>query len=65
MIGAIISAGGLVLSSYASDIVTLILGYSVVTGIGFGCMYLPSIVIVPKYFIKYRQVTLLLFSINT
>jgi len=58
MIGAIISAGGLVLSSYASDIVTLILGYSVVTGIGFGCMYLPSIVIVPKYFIKYRSLAI-------
>ena len=45
------SFGGLMISSNAENMVTLVVGYSVVTGIGFGLMYLPSVVIVPKYFL--------------
>ena len=52
MLGALLSAPGLLISSHSSSILTLILGYSVITGVGFGLMYLPSIVIVPKYFTR-------------
>ena len=55
-VGALVSCLGLVMASYATTIPTLVLGYSVVTGIGFGLMYLPSVVIVPKYFVtKHRS----------
>lgn len=50
MVGAVISACGLLLASFATDIWTLLLGYSVITGMGFGLMYLPSVVIVSKHF---------------
>lgn len=54
MVGAIISAAGVLGASYAVGIKTLILCYSVVTGLGFGLMYLPSIVIVSQHFTKRR-----------
>ena len=59
-------AGGLVsalgLASTASSIPGLIIAYSVVTGVGFGLLYLPSVVIVPKYFVhKHRQLDFLLY----
>jgi len=53
--GGLVSALGLGLASTASSIPGLILAYSVVTGVGFGLLYLPSVVIVPKYFVhKHR-----------
>jgi len=55
MVGAVISSAGLVVASYASDIWTLLLGYSVISGLGFGLMYLPSVVIVSKHFIVRRS----------
>jgi len=55
MVGAIISAAGVLGASYAVGIKTLILCYSVVTGLGFGLMYLPSIVIVSQHFTRRRS----------
>ena len=56
--GGLVSALGLGLASTASSIPSLILSYSVVTGVGFGLLYLPSVVIVPKYFIhKHRYIS--------
>ena len=55
--GGLISALGLGLASVSASIPGLIIAYSVVTGVGFGLLYLPSVVIVPKYFThKHRQV---------
>eukprot|EP00090_Calanus_glacialis_P022504 TRINITY_DN34735_c0_g1_i1.p1 TRINITY_DN34735_c0_g1~~TRINITY_DN34735_c0_g1_i1.p1 ORF type:complete len:351 (+),score=92.74 TRINITY_DN34735_c0_g1_i1:27-1055(+) len=48
------SAIGVLGASYAVGIKTLILCYSVVTGLGFGLMYLPSIVIVSQHFTTRR-----------
>jgi len=55
MCGAVISACGLLIASFATDIWALILGYSLVTGIGFGLMYLPSVIIVSKHFLARRS----------
>jgi len=55
IVGAVIAAGGLLLASFASDIWILLLGYSVITGIGFGLMYIPSVVIVAKHFFVRRS----------
>eukprot|EP00092_Neocalanus_flemingeri_P039693 GFUD01043225.1.p1 GENE.GFUD01043225.1~~GFUD01043225.1.p1 ORF type:complete len:450 (+),score=115.12 GFUD01043225.1:98-1447(+) len=55
MVGAVISAAGLLVASYATGIWTLLLGYSVITGLGFGLMYLPSVVIVSKHFLVRRS----------
>eukprot|EP00092_Neocalanus_flemingeri_P032823 GFUD01035699.1.p1 GENE.GFUD01035699.1~~GFUD01035699.1.p1 ORF type:complete len:463 (+),score=142.43 GFUD01035699.1:137-1525(+) len=54
MVGSVLSAVGVLGASYAVGIKTLILGYSVVTGLGFGLMYLPSIVIVSQHFTTRR-----------
>ena len=55
--GGLVSALGLGLASVSASIPGLIIAYSVVTGVGFGLLYLPSVVIVPKYFThKHRQV---------
>lgn len=54
-IGALISAVGLLLASFATGIWTLIVCYSIVCGVGFGLMYLPSIVIVSKHFLTKRS----------
>merc|ERR1719186_2027603 len=54
MVGSVLSAVGVLGASYAVGIKTLILCYSVVTGLGFGLMYLPSIVIVAQHFTTRR-----------
>ena len=55
IIGAIIAAGGLLLASFSSDMWILLLSYSIITGIGFGLMYIPSVVIVSKHFLVRRS----------
>jgi len=54
MVGSVLSSLGVLGASYAVGIKTLILGYSVVTGLGFGLMYLPAIVIVSQHFTTRR-----------
>merc|ERR1712142_328926 len=54
IIGAIIAAGGLLLASFSSDMWILLLSYSIITGIGFGLMYIPSVV-VSKHFLVRRS----------
>jgi len=54
IIGSIVAAVGLLGASFAVGIKTLILCYSVITGMGFGLMYLPSIVIVSQHFTARR-----------
>jgi len=54
MVGSVIAGAGVFGASYCTGIKTLILGYSIVTGIGFGLMYLPAIVIVSQHFTTKR-----------
>jgi len=54
IIGAIIAAGGLALSMFATSITYLFFSVGVCTGFGFGLIYLPAIVSVSMYFEKKR-----------
>ena len=54
MSGAAMAALGLLAASYVDNIPLLILFYSVLTGLGFGLMYIPSIVSCVPYFTKNR-----------
>jgi len=54
ILGAIIAAGGLALSMFATSITYLFLSVGVCTGFGFGLIYLPAIVSVSMYFEKKR-----------
>lgn len=52
--GSVVAAAGFVLGSFATNLDILILTYGVLGGLGFGMMYLPSIVTVGYYFEKKR-----------
>jgi len=52
--GAILAAGGLALSCAATSIVILYFTVGILTGLGFGLIYLPAIVSVSIYFEKKR-----------
>lgn len=54
ILGAIIAAGGLALSMFATSITYLFFSVGVCTGFGFGLIYLPAIVSVSMYFEKKR-----------
>lgn len=53
--GSILSTSAFVLSRFATNYWQLYLTFGVLGGIGFGCMYLPSIVILSTYFSKKRS----------
>merc|ERR1712130_182527 len=55
ILGAVLAALGIFAASFTTSIVTFILCYSVITGIGFGLMYIPSIVIVSRHFVARRS----------
>ena len=55
LLGSLLSCAGLLLASLAQSITALILSYSLLTGLGFGLMYLPSVVIPSKYFTRRRS----------
>uniref|UniRef100_A0A8R1HUQ4 MFS domain-containing protein n=1 Tax=Caenorhabditis japonica TaxID=281687 RepID=A0A8R1HUQ4_CAEJA len=54
--GSIVSTTAFLLSRYVDAAWQLYLLFGVLGGIGFGCMYLPSIVILSTYFSKRRSV---------
>ncbi|CAD5118412.1 DgyrCDS7122 [Dimorphilus gyrociliatus] len=54
IIGALIASMGFFVCVYSNNINTMIFTYGVLGGVGFGLMYLPSIVIVNFYFDKKR-----------
>ena len=55
LLGAALSSSGLLLASLARDIQTLVLSYSLLAGLGFGLMYLPSVVLPSKHFTRRRS----------
>jgi len=55
MLGALVSSVGLLVASFATDILTLFFGYSIVTGLGFGLMYLPACCIPSQHFTRRRS----------
>ena len=56
--GAIIAGTGLSLCSLTTSLVVVIAAYSIVTGDGFGLMYIPSIVAVANHFTKKRSLAI-------
>ena len=50
IVGALTSAVGLVVASFSNNMVSLIASYSFITGVGFGFMYIPSVVAVAQHF---------------
>lgn len=54
MTGALIAAVGAFLSIFAPNIFVLVLTFSVLVGLGFGMVLLPSIISVTMYFAKRR-----------
>ena len=56
--GAVIACLGLLLSSFINSILLFILFYSVVTGLGFGLMYIPSVIACVPYFTKRRSLAI-------
>ena len=65
MSGAAMAALGLLAASYVNNIPLLILFYSVLTGLGFGLMYIPSIVSCVPYFSKNRLTPIILWEQHT
>ena len=58
MSGAVIAALGLGLGSITKSLAGLIITYSIVTGVGFGLMYIPSIVAVANHFTRQRSLAI-------
>eukprot|EP00092_Neocalanus_flemingeri_P022081 GFUD01023950.1.p1 GENE.GFUD01023950.1~~GFUD01023950.1.p1 ORF type:complete len:442 (-),score=61.43 GFUD01023950.1:20-1345(-) len=56
--GALLSSLGLFGASYAPSLGLLVLGYSIVTGFGFGLMYIPCVVGVAPYFTDRRALAI-------
>ncbi|BFZ25529.1 hypothetical protein BsWGS_28568 [Bradybaena similaris] len=57
MVGSVVTMAGFILSTQASNVGWLIFTYGVIGGIGFGMVYLPSIVCVGYWFEKKRAFT--------
>ena len=58
MAGTIIATLGLVCASYSWNLPSLLASYSVITGLGFGLMYIPAVVAVAEHFNKKRSLAM-------
>ena len=54
MTRCLLASSGLVLASFSVGLPWLMAGYSLITGLGFGLMYIPAVVAVASYFTKRR-----------
>jgi len=50
MVGSVMATFGLTIASFASSLVGIFLGQSILTGLGFGLMYIPAVVAVAERF---------------
>jgi len=58
IVGAIIAAVGLNVASYSWNMASLMVSYSFTTGVGFGLMYVPSVVAVAQQFTSKRALAI-------
>jgi len=58
MAGTLIATIGLVSASYSWNLPSLLASYSVITGLGFGLMYIPAVVVVAEHFNKRRALAM-------
>ena len=56
--GGVIAAVGLCVGSFTRSLVGVMITYSIVTGVGFGLMYIPSIVAVANHFTQKRSLAI-------
>jgi len=56
--GCVIAAVGLSLGSFTKNLIGVIATYSFITGVGFGLMYIPSIVAVANHFTQKRSLAI-------
>ena len=56
--GNLMAAIGLVAASFSWNLVTFLLTYSLITGVGFGLMYIPAILAVAHHFKTQRSLAL-------
>ena len=56
--GALLATVGLLAASFVNTIFQLIVTYSIVAGLGFGLMYIPSVVACVPYFTKRRSLAI-------
>ena len=54
LVGCVIGAIGIGISSLSPNVTTLMITYGVIGGYGLGTMYLPSMVVISDYFDKKR-----------
>jgi MFS family permease len=52
--GMLLTGGGLILASFAASLLQVYLAYGVGVGVGLGCMYVPSIGAVQRWFVRRR-----------
>ena len=53
--GSVISASGLLISSFMTNIYVMYFTYGILTGLGYGLMYMVAVVVVQYYFEKKRS----------
>jgi len=56
--GSVLAALGLALGSLTKSLLGVIVTYSIITGVGFGLMYIPSIVAVANHFTRQRSLAI-------
>lgn len=52
--GGIIASVSILITSYAKTVLTVLIVYGVIGGLGFGMMYLPSLIVLGYYFERWR-----------
>jgi len=50
VVGALTASAGLIVASFSWNMASLLVSYSFITGVGFGLMYIPSVVAVAQHF---------------
>jgi len=58
IVGALTASVGLMVASFSNNMVSLIASYSFITGVGFGFMYVPSVVAVAQHFTSKQALAL-------
>jgi len=58
MFGCLLSCIGLGVASLVNELTTFFIFYSVMSGAGFGCMYIPSIIAVANHFTRLRSLAI-------
>lgn len=54
VIGSFIAAGSCFLTSYTTSLYVCIIAYGIIGGLGYGMIYVPSVIVVSFYFEKWR-----------